>query len=92
MGCNCGKKSQDFKNIVQQAKSTTVSIPAPLPLPTVPSNPPTLQPPPVPRAVSRAERIRLRNEGFARRAMKREARIRARQEAALRLQGAQKKA
>ena len=71
MGCNCGKKAQTFKETVQQAQTQ-----------------PTVQ------HVTRAERIKLRAERMAQRAagiesrrIAREARIKARQEAAAKAQG-----
>ena len=67
MGCNCNKPVQQFKELVQQANTTSVSVLAPL-----------LQLPP---PITRAERIRLRNEGVAARSKAREARSQARKAA-----------
>ncbi len=80
MGCNCGKKAQQFKDLVKQAQvpfQATSHISS-----TSPSQP---IPPPMTRAERirlRAERITKRNEGVEARRIAREARIKARQHAA----------
>ena len=83
MGCNCGKKAQNFKNIVQQAKAPVVVPLQPQPQPSTPA-----------QHVTRAERIKLRAERMAQRSagvearrIAREARIKARQEAVAKVQG-----
>ena len=84
MGCNCGKKTQDFKNLVQQAQVRSLT--------TSPTKSLTSQPVVV-RHIGRDERIRLRAERMAQRSagiesrrIAREARIKARQDAAAKAQ------
>lgn len=85
MGCNCGKKARDFKNLVQQAQT--------VPQPTLPqsnlSPAPSLPPSTPAQHVTRDERIRLRAQRMAERAagiesrrIAREARIKTRIEVA----------
>ena len=80
MGCNCGKKAQQFKDLVKQGQvssNITSHIPS--------TSPSQSNPPPITRAERirlRAERITKRNEGVEARRIAREARIKARQQAA----------